>query len=124
MLTAGWIADHFSQNWGFLCLAPVIAGNLFSLQFGMNLDAHARPDAEDDTNSFSIRGGLPSSDYKHQCLEGRLCYVDSIKFTTFACIVALSLSIAGTVRDRRKRRAALAARSEVVVWDADAEEDS
>ena len=30
---------HFSENWGYLCMSP-IAGNLFSIVFGRNLDSH------------------------------------------------------------------------------------
>ncbi|KAG9055898.1 hypothetical protein FS842_000813 [Serendipita sp. 407] len=91
---------HFSQNWGFLCLSPVIAGNLFSLGFGSNLDAHSRP--VEDLSERWRRGGLPSNDASRQCLEGRLCYLDSIKFTIFACILAFALSIVAVLRDRRK----------------------
>ncbi|EJD32332.1 hypothetical protein AURDEDRAFT_132169 [Auricularia subglabra TFB-10046 SS5] len=37
---------HFSQNWGFTSLSPLLGGNIFSLAFGRNLDAHApHPDA-------------------------------------------------------------------------------
>ncbi|KAL1688246.1 major facilitator superfamily domain-containing protein [Schizophyllum commune] len=32
---------HFSENWGFISLAPMFAGNLFSLAFGRNLDREA-----------------------------------------------------------------------------------
>ncbi|KAG8809163.1 hypothetical protein FRC17_003571 [Serendipita sp. 399] len=93
---------HFSQNWGFLCLSPVIAGNLFSLAFGRNLDAHSRP--LEDVGEMWTRGGLPSNDSSRQCLEGRFCYLDSIKITIFACIVAFALSIFGALRDRQKHQ--------------------
>lgn len=108
---------HFSQNWGFLCLSPVIAGNLFSLAFGRNLDEHSKP-LEDITEQWR-RGGLPS-DSGRQCLSGRLCYVDSVKLTIVACIVALVLSVVGALRDRRKRHQ-MPARREVVIWETNEE---
>lgn len=37
---------HFSENWGFLSLAPMFAGNLFSLAFGANLDREGEKEAE------------------------------------------------------------------------------
>src|SRR5258706_4781801 len=80
---------HFSQNWGFLSLSPVLAGNLFSLVFGRNLDAHAptRTNVHHELD-HRPRGGLPSTDARHQCLEGRLCYADSATLTIVACVVA------------------------------------
>lgn len=108
-------SGHFSENWGFLCLSSVIAGNLFSLAFGRNLDAHSRP-LEDVAEQWR-RDGLPSADSGRQCLEGRLCYVDSVKLTIVACIVGFILSVIGAIRDRRKREQ-MPPRREVVVWDA------
>ncbi|KAH7106945.1 MFS general substrate transporter [Auriculariales sp. MPI-PUGE-AT-0066] len=32
---------HFSMNWGMASLSPLFGGNIFSLAFGRNLDAHA-----------------------------------------------------------------------------------
>ena len=95
---------HFSQNWGFLCLSPVLAGNLFSLVFGRNLDAHA-PTPTDVRHELDYypRGGLPSTDARHQCLEGRLCYIDSAKLTIIACFVSLLLSMLAAIRVRRKK---------------------
>jgi len=109
---------HFSQNWGFLCLSPIIAGNLFSLAFGRNLDAHSRP-LEDATGEWR-RGGLPS-DTGRQCLDGRLCYVDSVKLTIVACIIGFILSVVGALQDRRKRQQTMLPRRDVVVWDANEE---
>jgi hypothetical protein len=97
----------------------VFAGNLFSLAFGRNLDAHSRP-LEDVAEQLWRRGGLPSVDSGRQCLEGRLCYVDSVKLTIVACIVGFMLSVVGAIQDRRKREQ-MVPRREVVVWDADEE---
>ncbi|KAI0771714.1 MFS general substrate transporter [Trametes elegans] len=35
---------HFSENWGFVSLSPMLGGNIFSLAFGRNLDAHGTDD--------------------------------------------------------------------------------
>jgi hypothetical protein len=113
-------AAHFSQNWGFLCLSPVIAGNIFSLMFGRNLDAHSQTPT--DVTSPLGRDAFPPADNNHQCLEGRLCYVDSVQVTIIACMVALGLSIFGGIRDRRKRGPGHSRRA-TVVWEA-RDEDS
>lgn len=84
-------------------MSPVVAGNLFSLAFGRNLDAHA-PTPTDIHHELVPRGGLPSTDARHQCLDGRLCYADSAKFTIVACMVALSLSVLAALRVRRKKQ--------------------
>ncbi|KAG6840372.1 hypothetical protein C0991_007147, partial [Blastosporella zonata] len=47
---------HFSENWGYLSASPIVAGNLFALLFGWNLDAHT-----DLTN--------PASAFKPSSLE-------------------------------------------------------
>ncbi|KAF8994344.1 hypothetical protein BDQ17DRAFT_1431105 [Cyathus striatus] len=33
--------EHLSENWGYLAISPMFSGNIFSLVFGRNLDAHA-----------------------------------------------------------------------------------
>ncbi|CDO76364.1 hypothetical protein BN946_scf185011.g28 [Trametes cinnabarina] len=38
---------HFSENWGFVSLSPMLGGNVFSIAFGRNVDAH---DPGDDTS--------------------------------------------------------------------------
>lgn len=106
---------HFSQNWGFLCLSPIIASNLFNLAFGRNLDAHSKPIEDVHVR----RGGMP--DATHLCLEGRLCYVDSVKMTLVACVVALGLSIYGALQDRKRGEVEVASRE--VVWAGEGEED-
>jgi len=90
--------SHFSENWGYLALAPMFGGNLFSIIIGRNLDAHV-PSGGGTTELSS------STDY--QCLEGRECYIDAFYMTTVACIVALMLGIWMGWRERRmllKRR--------------------
>ncbi|KAK7689991.1 hypothetical protein QCA50_006633 [Cerrena zonata] len=113
-ITIEWFGlPHFSENWGFVSLSPMIGGNIFSIAFGRNLDAHAPSDsaaAPSSSSTSSIvstataaitstvissstlttRGGLPSD---HQCLQGRICYADSLKMTIFACCFALLLAL-------------------------------
>ncbi|KAH9853298.1 MFS general substrate transporter [Lenzites betulinus] len=129
---------HFSENWGFVSLSPMLGGNIFSIAFGRNLDSHGTDDealpATNSTLSAALsslsgsastvatsfttegihaRGGLPSS---HHCIIGRECYVDSLKLTIVACTVALGLGIYASWRDLKKQRrhAGLPA---VVVWE-------
>ncbi|KZV83279.1 MFS general substrate transporter [Exidia glandulosa HHB12029] len=131
---------HFSQNWGFTSLSPFVGGNIFSLAFGRNLDAHA-PHPEESLNAslstlstlspplanvssllkgvpiepqrrsllyalVTARGGLGNKpDASHQCMDGLLCYVDSLHLTTVACVAAFGLSVWAALRDRRRRLA-------------------
>jgi len=102
---------HFSENWGFVSLSPMIGSNILSLAFGRNLDAHA-PESELRANgtlalaanSLANRADLPSS---HQCLDGRACYVDTIRLTIAACLLGLALGIYAGWRDRRRQRIGL-----------------
>lgn len=78
-------------------MSTVIAGNLFSLIFGKNLDAHerlARPSFDQRKLRRTVSGP--------QCLEGRKCYVDTIYLTAFCTFLAILLSILAGYRDRRK----------------------
>lgn len=91
---------HFSQNWGYTSLSPFLGGNIFSLGFGRNLDAHA-PHPE---GVIATRGGVtPKPDASHQCMQGLECYVSSLHITTAACVLALGLSVWAALRDRRRR---------------------
>lgn len=49
-------AAHFSENWGFLSLSPLVGGNLFSIVFGRNLNAH-----EPGETTAAVAGGGPSA---------------------------------------------------------------
>ena len=40
LLYFSYQSAHFSENLGFLFMSPIVAGNLFSLLFSRNLDAH------------------------------------------------------------------------------------
>ena len=82
---------HFSENWGIISVFPIIGGNLFSLAFGRNLDAH-EPAA-------SPIGSTPPSISARQCLAGRECYVQSLYLNILACVLALMLSVWAGRRD-------------------------
>ncbi|KAJ6544289.1 MFS general substrate transporter [Mycena capillaripes] len=90
--------SHFSENWGFLALSPVVGANLFSIAFGRNLDAH------EPSEGTVVR----------QCLEGRTCYVATLSLTGTACFAAILLSALAAWRERRKLMAASAARPRIV----------
>ena len=95
-------------------VAPLLGGNLFSLLFGRNLDAHVPASANSTLTSSSDGVSLPIVDLRpraviphsgRQCFEGRVCYAGTLGITTFACMVALVLSLVAAWRDRRKARA-------------------
>ncbi|EEB94979.1 hypothetical protein MPER_06122 [Moniliophthora perniciosa FA553] len=115
---------HFSENWGYLSLSPLIGGNIFSVAFGRNLDAHERDAATSKPNTANLGPSAPEKEI--QCLAGRVCYVDSLKLTTVACLVAIGLSIWATYRDQKRVEEELekasARRGGVdVIWEEDAE---
>ena len=110
---------HFSENWGTLSLAPMIGGNLFSIMFGRNLDAHA---SSGNDAVLAARAGLPTAT---ECWDGKECYIASLYISLSACLLALVLSVLAGWRDKRK----LAARGkthaharEEVVWENQPEE--
>ncbi|KAI0959036.1 hypothetical protein AcW1_003984 [Taiwanofungus camphoratus] len=137
-ITIEWFGlPHFSENWGFVSLSPMIGSNIFSIAFGRNLDAHAPKSEAMATGADSpaarltslrtvsragwlySRDGPPST---HQCLDGRACYVDTLKLTITACCVALVLALYAGWRDqRRQAKVALRGVEAVpeVVWEED-----
>ncbi|KIY46796.1 MFS general substrate transporter [Fistulina hepatica ATCC 64428] len=80
---------HFSENWGYISVSPMVGGNVFSLLFGWNLDRHS---------SAGTSGGVPS-DQHGQCLDGRLCYVDALYITAGFCTAGMFLSAFAAWRD-------------------------
>ncbi|PIL36479.1 hypothetical protein GSI_00168 [Ganoderma sinense ZZ0214-1] len=118
---------HFSENWGFVSLSPMLGGNVFSIAFGRNLDAHSddgpaanrtAPSLPSSLSSLSssissslsstlpktaigARGGIPDP---HHCVVGRECYADSLKMTIAACCVALALGVYAGWKDYRRQR--------------------
>jgi hypothetical protein len=105
-------AAHFSENWGFLSLAPLFGGNAFSLAFGADVDAHAAPTP---APGLTIRGGAASDAV---CTLGAACYARSVRLTAGAAALALALSVWAGVRDRRKAAAVEAE----VLWDEEDDE--
>lgn len=55
-------------------------------------------------SGLHMRAPIPD-DAEPQCLEGRSCYVGAMRVTTFACILALVLSLVAAWRDRRRAHA-------------------
>ncbi|KAJ8490028.1 hypothetical protein ONZ45_g13353 [Pleurotus djamor] len=92
---------HFSENFGFITLSPIISGYLFSQIFGRTLDAHEAPPTSDG-NIAGPQLSLPPQ--IHQCLEGSACYTDAFNATILACIVALSLSLWLSWKDTAKAK--------------------
>ncbi|KAJ7618509.1 major facilitator superfamily domain-containing protein [Roridomyces roridus] len=102
--------SHFSENWGYLSLSPLVGGNLFSIAFGRNLDAHEPVESTAAVRAVAIA---------HQCLEGRSCYVATLGLTSIACFAAILLSGLVAWRERRKLLAAgaLPGRASRVLWE-------
>ncbi|KAI6106164.1 major facilitator superfamily domain-containing protein [Pisolithus croceorrhizus] len=88
---------HLSENWGYVTLAPLIGGNVFSIMLGRDLDAHAPREVTD------LFPGIKPVSLERQCLMGRECYVTSLRITLMVCMVALALSTWATIRDGRRR---------------------
>ena len=111
------LSAHFSENLGYLLLSPIVAGNLFSILFGRNLDAHRNSPAH--LNSPPRLHVYYNS--APQCLLGLNCYVDTIYLTMLATFLAILLSIWAGYRDRLKiaklRKTELAGRSEAIYRD-------
>ena len=99
-------------------MSPMIAGNLFSILFGWNLDRnedkvpnHTAPSAV--SAIITARAGLPSTEVR--CSRGPECYVDSIYVTIAATFFTVGLSVWAGMRDRRKIKMALRRRREALV---------
>ena len=89
-----------------------MAGYLFSLLFGRNLDAHGSP-------VHAPLDSPPIEAYSApQCLLGIECYRDTIYITMLTTFIAILLSIWAGYRDWLKiamlRKTKLASRSEVI----------
>jgi hypothetical protein len=110
------LSAHFSENWGYVSLAPIVAGNLFSLIFGRNLDVHNSSPAHD-----ALLNSPPIHVYSApQCLLGLHCYRDTIYLTTFGTFLAIILSIWAGYRDRlniaMSHETKLASSRSEVIW--------
>lgn len=93
------VADTFgvsglSVNWGFMTLAPVLCGNIFSLAYGGIFDAHSKV--------------LPSG--MRVCEDGIDCYKGAYWFTFFSSLVGICCALWCVWHEgyvRRKEQAAL-----------------
>ncbi|KAF8629470.1 hypothetical protein AX15_003432 [Amanita polypyramis BW_CC] len=94
---------HFSENWGYLSMAPIFAGNLFSVVFGRNLDAH-----ESRSHQEGIVSPPTSLNAPPRCVLGKECYVDTLYLTIAACFLAMIMSAWASWRDGKKMRKAAA----------------
>jgi len=102
---------HLSENWGWVAMSPLGGGNIFSIMFGRNLDAHTPsqdvkailPGVKRAVAALGmlVSQGVPP---QRQCLGGRECYVSSLWVTLMACVVALALSAWAGIRDGRRSR--------------------
>ncbi|CAE6420344.1 putative membrane protein YMR155W OS=Saccharomyces cerevisiae (strain ATCC 204508 / S288c) GN=YMR155W PE=1 SV=1 [Rhizoctonia solani AG-1 IB] len=123
VLTIEWFGiGHFSGNWGFVSLAPVVSGNLFNLMFGRNLDNRAtesKPTIAPPAHAL-IRG-LPSSK-ELLCYDGNECYTASIRVSLFACFCALAISVFAAWRDKQRQEPGYSKAG--VLWTVDEESPS
>ena len=91
---------HFSENLGFLFVSPIVAGNLFSLLFGRNLDAHrSSPPNPTHNHPHNPPPLLHVYTTAPQCLLGLNCYRNTIYLTMFATFLAILLAIWAGYRD-------------------------
>ncbi|KAI0075891.1 MFS general substrate transporter [Panus rudis PR-1116 ss-1] len=120
-VTIEWFGlHHFSENWGFMSLAPVIGNNILSIAFGRIFDAHSNNESSSPErdllsalNSTSLvnivsssilnsRGGAGGS--HSMCYQGRDCYADCLKLTIGACTAAFLLSVYAGYKDWRMEK--------------------
>ncbi|CCO28224.1 putative transporter MCH1 [Rhizoctonia solani AG-1 IB] len=123
VLTIEWFGiGHFSGNWGFVSLAPVVSGNLFNLMFGRNLDNRATESKPTIAPpSHALIRGLPSSK-ELLCYDGNACYTDSIRVSLFACFCALAISVFAAWRDKQRQEPGYSKAG--VLWTVDEESPS
>lgn len=104
---------HFSANYGYMHILPV-AGVLFSVEFGRNLDAHGEA-----SNVSSRAISSLASEAAPRCHSGRLCYVDTLYLTMASCFLSMVISAWVGWRDWRKSRMVDVAMQRGVEWDAE-----
>ena len=117
------LSAHFSENLGYLFVSPIVAGNLFSLLFGRNLDAHKG--SPNPSHDALLNPPPPVDVYTApQCLLGLNCYRDTIYLTMLATFFAILLTMWAGYRDNLKiamlRETKLADRSDVIWQDEEA----
>ena len=100
------IQAHFSENWGYLSMSPMVSGNLFSIIFGRNFDAHEGVQTDViPSRSASLEltrdsGSTTSADLR--CIQGLECYVDTIYLTIGVTLLSILLSGWAGWRDKQR----------------------
>ncbi|ORX36103.1 major facilitator superfamily domain-containing protein, partial [Kockovaella imperatae] len=112
MLVLEWFGmGHFSQNYGWICVAPVIGGNVFNVVFGRVYDSNTvgrigLPTGVSGTISelrrLVVKAAGEVGRHDCMCLVGEQCYGTAFKISALGCTVALGLSIWAGVRRRRR----------------------
>ncbi|SPO20744.1 uncharacterized protein UTRI_00220 [Ustilago trichophora] len=102
---------HFSQNYGFVSLSPVVAGNVFNLLFGRIYDSHVPISNSGDETAIikvvleTLKKGGEDTDHsvkRHLCMDGEECYRQVFVVTSIGCGVAMLLSLVLIVRRASK----------------------
>ena len=121
LISAGF-KGHFSENWGYVSLAPMVGGNLLSLAFGRDFDAHAETEKATTLMTNIRRAGTGASQL---CLQGRECYISTLRLTVAACSLALLLSIYAGYKDQKRMKFEQPDASQVlgqdVIWEEEEE---
>ncbi|EDR02388.1 uncharacterized protein LACBIDRAFT_309717 [Laccaria bicolor S238N-H82] len=95
---------HFSENWGYLSMSPMISGNLFSIIFGRNFDAHEGVQTEvihyPRASLKLIHDSDPTTSADLRCIQGLECYIDSIYLTIGITLLSILLSVWAGWRDK------------------------
>ena len=84
-------------------MSLLAGGNLFSLFFGRNLDAHSEHSLPSPNNSEAV-----------QCLQGLDCYVHGIYLTIGATFLSILLSVWAGYREKQKNSISHTSRSKLV----------
>ncbi|KAK4685150.1 hypothetical protein P7C73_g5008, partial [Tremellales sp. Uapishka_1] len=103
---------HFSQNWGWTCVAPIIGGNLFNIVFGRVYDSNTVNEPSELGLEYGAelirsvlkRGGVSLPGDTHDCLLGVPCYATAFKVSTWGAVIALMLSVWVGIRKERQSR--------------------
>ena len=97
---------HFSQNYGFVSLSPVVAGNVFNLLFGRVYDSHVPLDARMLEQVVAVLKGKAGghgdhAPTRHLCMDGEECYRSVFVVTSVGCGVAVVVSLVLILRRAR-----------------------
>ena len=89
-------------------MSPMVSGNLFSIIFGRNFDAHEGVQTEvmpSPNGSLKfIRESDPTTSADLRCIQGLDCYVGTIYLTIGVTLLSILLSVWAGWRDKRRIR--------------------